>query len=98
MTPTEIYAARRRLGELWGLDRPLFVLEMARALRMSPASAGKTIGEWESGKSKPSGPVQVALTMMLAGAQPPDLSEIQANAAVRSEQAASRRESSGPVN
>ena len=98
MTPTEIRNARRRLAELWGIDRPLFVSELAAALRMAPASAGKTIGEWESGRAKPSGPVQVALSMMLEGARPPDLSAILAGAHERVERTQARRETSGPVN
>lgn len=79
MTPDEIRDARRRLGRLWGLDRPLFLSELAQALRMAPASASKTILEWERGKKEPSGPVTVALAMMLAGAKPPDLEAVLAN-------------------
>jgi hypothetical protein len=70
MTGADIHAARRTLGKMWGLERPLHRSELARALRLSGRDPGRSVGEWEV--RGPSGPVSVAIEMMLAGAMPPD--------------------------
>lgn len=72
MTPQDLTEARRTLGELWGLGRPLFASELARALRLGGRDPGETIRDYERGKTRISGPVSVAVEMMLAGAAPPD--------------------------
>lgn len=77
MSPDEIRKAREILGERWGLGRPLYTSEVGQALRMAPGNINKLVLDWESGAAKPSGPVTVALAMMLAGAEPPDLAAIQ---------------------
>ena len=69
MTGSEIRAARATLGKLWGLNRPLFASELARALRLKGRDPGATVLAWESG-TPISGPVSVAIEMMLAGAKP----------------------------
>lgn len=72
MTPNELRAARDTLGRLWGLGRPLRMAEMGRALRLSGRDPGASIRDYERGTTKISGPVSVAVEMMLAGAHPPD--------------------------
>ena len=69
MTGKEVRAARATLGRMWGLNRPLFASELARALRLKGRDPGATVLAWESG-SPISGPVSVAIEMMLAGAKP----------------------------
>lgn len=73
MTGERIRKARRTLGEMWGLDRPLHAAELARVLRLRGRDPGQSVLDWESGKTEPSGPVSVALEMMLTGAEPPTL-------------------------
>lgn len=72
VTPAQIRKARSTLGKMWGLDRPLFASELARALRLSGRDPGRSVLDWESGKTTITGPVSVAIEMMLAGAEPPD--------------------------
>lgn len=69
MTGKDIRAARSKLGELWGLDRPLHASELARALRLRGRDPGATVLSWESG-APVSGPVSVAIEAMLAGFRP----------------------------
>lgn len=76
MTPDTIREARAVLGARWGLGRPLYTAELGQALRMAPGNINKLVLDWEAGRATPSGPVQVALSMMLAGAEPPDLGAI----------------------
>jgi hypothetical protein len=72
MTGDELRAARGTLGAMWGLDRPLKMAEMGRALRLGGRDPGESIRDYERGKTTISGPVSVAVEMMLAGAEPPD--------------------------
>ncbi|MFC3207503.1 hypothetical protein [Aquamicrobium soli] len=71
MNGNELRAARATLGELWKLGRPLYLAELGRALRLKGRDPGASVLEWERGNG-PSGPVSVAIEMMLAGAMPPD--------------------------
>ena len=71
MTGDELYAARRTLGEMWGLGRPLHASELGRALRLGGRDPGESIRDYERGKTRITGPVSVAVEMMLAGAKPP---------------------------
>ena len=57
MTPAEIRAARQRLG--------LSTNGMAEALRLGKGG-GRTVRRWEAGDTPISGPVAVAIEMMLA--------------------------------
>ena len=43
----DLREARRRLGELWGLDRPLSYSELGRALRLSGRKPGDAVRQWE---------------------------------------------------
>lgn len=72
MTGRDIRTARAKLGKLWGLNRPLHAAELARALRLTGRDPGRSVLDWEAGKPV-SGPVSVAIEMMLAGAMPPTL-------------------------
>jgi hypothetical protein len=72
MTPAGLYAARRTLGELWGFGRPLHASEMGRALRLGGRDPGESIRDYERGKTRISGPMSVAVEMMLKGSLPPD--------------------------
>lgn len=71
--PLDVEAARVKLGELWGLGRPLTRAELARALLLSPQYGGDHISKLESGKANLSGPICVAIRMMLDGAVPPTM-------------------------
>lgn len=72
MTRAELTAARRTLGELWGYGRPLHASELGRALRLGGRDPGESIRDYERGKTTISGPISVAVEMMLKGALPPD--------------------------
>ncbi|MDB5523881.1 MAG: hypothetical protein JWM58_1644 [Rhizobium sp.] len=77
MTGNAMRDARATLGEMWGLDRPLKMSELGRALRLGGRGQGRkdpgeSIRDYERGKTTISGPVSVAIEMMLAGARPPD--------------------------
>jgi hypothetical protein len=70
MTGAEIREARAKLGTMWGLGRPLGAAELGRLLRLA-GEAGHFVLEMERGKRPVSGPVSVAIEMMLAGCKPP---------------------------
>lgn len=72
MTPDELRDAREALGKLWGFGRPLNFTELGRALRLGGKDPGESVRDYERGKTKISGPMSVAIAMMLAGATPPD--------------------------
>lgn len=72
MTGDELRDARRSLGDLWGLGRPLHASELGRALRLGGRDPGESVRDYERGKTKVSGPMSVAVEMMLAGSLPPD--------------------------
>ena len=72
MTPEQLYNARSTLGKLWGKDRPLHASELGRALRLGGRDPGESIRDYERGKTAISGPLSVAVEMMLAGMLPPD--------------------------
>lgn len=70
MTGAELRDARATLGQMWGLDRPLYASELGRALRLK-GRADEAVMKWERGDG-PTGPASVAIQMMLDGATPPD--------------------------
>ena len=72
MTPAELYASRDTLGQLWNKGRPLHASELGRALRLGGRDPGASVRDYERGKTTISGPLSVAVEMMLAGALPPD--------------------------
>ena len=67
MNGVELRNARRALGEMWGLNRPLTMLEMAQALRLAGSDPAATIRDYESGKKPISGPISVTVELMLDG-------------------------------
>ncbi|MCF1502885.1 hypothetical protein [Afifella sp. H1R] len=71
MTGDDLRTARATLGAAWGLDRPLHMSELGRALRLQGRDPGETIRDWER-RGGPTGPASVAIEMMLGGALPPD--------------------------
>jgi hypothetical protein len=75
-TPLNIADVRVRLGEIWGLNRPLTKQELGRALALSPKYGGEHVAKWESHKSPVSSTADVALRMMLAGARPHTMDDV----------------------
>ena len=71
MNPADLYNARQALGLMWGLGRPLKASEMGRVLRLGGRDPGESIRDYERGKTKISGPVSLAVEMLLAGSLPP---------------------------
>lgn len=72
MTGPDLRAARAALGNMWGKGRPLRMAEIGRALRLGPKDPGESIRDYERGDTRISGPISVAVEMMLKGALPPD--------------------------
>lgn len=72
MTGDELRDARGTLGAMWGLGRPLHMSELGRALRLGGRDPGESIRGYERGNTRISGPVSVAVNMMLNGTLPPD--------------------------
>jgi hypothetical protein len=72
MNGSDLHAARGTLGRLWGLRRPLKMVELGRALRLAGSDPGRSIRDYERGKTRISGPMSVAVEMMLQGSLPPD--------------------------
>lgn len=67
MKGPDIRAARATLGMMWGLNRPLHMSELGRALRLQGRDPGASVRDWERGHTPVSGPVEVAIEAMLAG-------------------------------
>ena len=77
MTGDDIKNARRLLGNMWGVGRPLTLAELARALRLRGGKPGEAVRKWENGSTEISGPASACIDMMLKGAMPADdLTEI----------------------
>jgi hypothetical protein len=72
MTGDQLREARGTLGQMWGLDRPVSMAEMGRALRLGGRDPGESIRDYERETTRISGPMSVAIQLMLAGAPPPD--------------------------
>ena len=72
MTGPELHEARGRLGMIWNLGRPVSMAELGRALRLTGRDPGASIRDYERGTTQISGPLSVAIDMMLNGALPPD--------------------------
>ena len=72
MTPDKLYDARAVLGRMWNKGRPLHASELGRALRLGGRDPGASVRDYERGKTTISGPLSVAVEMMLNGALPPD--------------------------
>jgi len=72
MTGDEMRQARQKLGELRGLDRPLTMAEMGRLLRLGGRDPGAGIRDYERGTTRISGPLSLAIDLLLAGGTPPE--------------------------
>jgi hypothetical protein len=72
MTPVELRAARARLGDMWGLGRPLKCSELGRAIGLSGRDPGQSIIDYERGKTPISGPIAFLVRVYLNGTLPPD--------------------------
>ena len=70
MTPDQLRDARAALGQMWGHNRPLHLVELGRALRLQGRDVGASVRAWERGHTTISGPVSVAVEAMLAGFRP----------------------------
>lgn len=70
MTPDQLRDSRATLGALWGLSRPLHMAELGRALKLKGRDPGAAVRDWERGHTAISGPVEVAVSAMLAGYRP----------------------------
>ena len=66
----DLREARRNIGELWGLTRPLYCSELGRALRLTGRDPGLTVHKWEAGERDITGPASVAIEAMLSGWRP----------------------------
>jgi hypothetical protein len=73
MTGRDVKRARKTLGEMWGLGRPVRASEFGRILRFHGRDPGRTVIDWENRKQAVSGPASLAIEMMLAGSEPPSL-------------------------
>lgn len=62
--------ARCRLGDLWGLGRPLHESELGAALELSAAKPGDSIRHMEHHPHRITGPISVAVKAMLDGFVP----------------------------
>jgi hypothetical protein len=72
MTPEQLRDARATLGQMHGLGRPLHMSEMGLLLRLSGRDPGRSVRDWERGKTAISGPLSIAVEAMLAGFRPAD--------------------------
>jgi hypothetical protein len=57
---------------MWGFGRAATMGELGRALRLTAGRPGQSIRDMEREKKPISGPLSVAVEMMLEGALPPD--------------------------
>lgn len=71
----DIRDARGRLGLMWGLGRPLRMSELGRVLRLQGRDIGASVRDWERGHTAISGPVALAIELMLDGARPKHLQD-----------------------
>lgn len=76
MQGADVIEARARLGELWGVGRPLMRTELARALGLSPTNGNDHVLNMENEKTRVSGPIAILIGLYLAGTSPPDHLEI----------------------
>jgi len=72
MTGDDLRDARATLGKLWGFGRPLRMSEMGRALRLGGRDPGASVRDYERGKTRISGPLALAVELLLSGARHPE--------------------------
>lgn len=76
MQTMNITELRSKIGQLWGLDRPITKAELARALRLSEKHGGDYVGRLEAGKVPINGAMQVALEALLDGWKPHNMDDV----------------------
>jgi hypothetical protein len=69
-------AARKTLGEMWGLGRPLTFEEMGRVLGLGGVRPDQSVRRYENGKPAISGPMALAMEALLSGWRPAGLATI----------------------
>lgn len=75
LTPADLVArARHELGPAYNLGRPLYKAELARLLGLGDGP-GNMIEKLEAGRANLSGPIRVALLMLLDGHRSPKHAE-----------------------
>jgi hypothetical protein len=67
---------REQLGQLWGLNRPLTRVELARALKLSPKNGGDYLSRMEKEKKPISGTMEVAIKAFLWGYKPDNMDDL----------------------
>ncbi len=70
MNGEDMKAARVKLGEMWGLGRPLKMTEMGRILGLSRTDPGQSVREWERGNRPITGTTATLVQIYLNGALP----------------------------
>jgi hypothetical protein len=75
MTGDDVRKARHTLGQAWGLGRPLHAAELGRVLGLGGRDPGRSVVDYERGATRVSGPMALALELLLAGARPADLED-----------------------
>lgn len=76
MSDFNVTEAREKLGKVWGLGRPVTKRELGRALGLSEKYGDEHVAKMENGKSAVSGPIEVAIRMMLKGAKPHTMEDV----------------------
>jgi hypothetical protein len=76
VTGDEMRAARKTLGAMWGLGRPLTFEEMGRVLRLGGVRPDQSVRRYENGKPAIGGPVALAMEALLSGWRPAALATI----------------------
>lgn len=72
----DICDARRHIGHLWGLNRELTRMELARALRLSPKHGGDFVSKLEKGAANQSGTLIVAIQAFIDGYVPRHMASV----------------------
>jgi predicted DNA-binding transcriptional regulator AlpA len=72
----DISEARRALGTMWGANRPLSAIELARALGLSVKNGDDHVRNMENGRARVTGPIKLLLRLYLDGTRPPDNVEV----------------------
>jgi hypothetical protein len=71
MNPSDLTRARARLGEMWGLGRPVFRSELGALLKYRSRDTGSLLAAFEAGNRPVPGPIEIAVLALLSGFQPP---------------------------
>lgn len=75
MTAAEFIRARATLGALHGLGRPYTLTEFGRLLRLGGVRPDQSVRNYERGATAVSGPLSLAIELLLSGAPIPPTRE-----------------------